>query len=381
MNRLAASSALVALSALVTAPAALAAPEPVPVSPDNSDLWGLPHDELADNDVSLSLTSLKEAASGDSATESVKLGEKLRAKFRVDNRSTSELTDVQVTVRRAAAVDSAAAAQAALAGSDFPYWANATKVDSVQPNSSTAAFLDIDTALAASPSLSIEKPGAYPLLFTLTGIQDGDPVHLASERLILSVGDPNTLDLDDATGTGTPAIANNEHGLSLIVPVSTMIDPVPGATGDDPLIVRSEDFTHQISAGGRLYELVKTYREHELRGASCMALDPAVVNFASRMTEATTSTSNAQKLITSQCVCGILGEPTKNQISASKAQGLTMHGSGWICCVRSIASWRCRGQTRTSTLYKAPMTAGCCMKPPIAARSCCSGSLAWTPSR
>lgn len=285
MNRLAASSALVALSALAAAPAALAAPEPVPVSPDNSDLWGLPHDELADDNVSLSLTSLKEAASGDSATESVKLGEKLRAEFRVDNRSTSELTDVQVTVRRAAAVDSAAAAQAALTGSDFPYWANATKVDSVQPNSSTAAFLDIDTALAASPSLSIEKPGAYPLLFTLTGIQDGDPVHLASERLILSVGDPNTVDLDDATGTDTPAIANSEHGLSLIVPVSAMIDPVPGATGDDPLIVRSEDFTHQISEGGRLYELVKTYREHELRGASCMALDPAVVNFASRMTE------------------------------------------------------------------------------------------------
>ena len=119
MNRLAASSALVALSALAAAPAALPAPEPVPVSPDNSDLWGLPHDELADDNVSLSLTSLKEDASGDSATESVKLGEKLRAEFRVDNRSTSELTDVQVTVRRAAAVDSAAAAQAALTGSDF----------------------------------------------------------------------------------------------------------------------------------------------------------------------------------------------------------------------------------------------------------------------
>lgn len=307
MSQPAAFSALLLVAALpgvIAAPAAIAAPEPVPVSPEKSELWGLPHDPLADDDVSLSLSSLEEIASGASATTPVGVGERLQAQFRIDNRSASELSDVQVTVRRADAVNSADEAQAALAHSDFPYWGNAVNLASVAPNSSTSASMDISTALADSPSLSITQPGAYPVLFTLTGFQDGDPVHLASERLVLRVEGPadegfaaNDFTADDFTAddfTVEDTVANNsaentaensERGFSVIVPVSAQIDPVPGATGDDPLIVRSEDFTTQISAGGRLYELVETYRNHDLDGAACMALDPAVVNMAARMTE------------------------------------------------------------------------------------------------
>ncbi|MDK4326299.1 hypothetical protein [Corynebacterium propinquum] len=302
MSRPAAFSALLLVAALpgvIAAPAAIAAPEPVPVSPEKSELWGLPHDPLADDDVSLSLSSLEEIASGASATTPVGVGEQLQAQFRIDNRSASELSDVQVTVRRADAVNSADEAQAALAHSDFPYWGNAVNLASVAPNSSTSASMDISTALADSPSLSITQPGAYPVLFTLTGFQDGDPVHLASERLVLRVEGPadegfasDEFTADDFTVEDTVAnnsaentAENSERGFSVIVPVSAQIDPVPGATGDDPLIVRSEDFTTQISAGGRLYELVETYRNHDLDGAACMALDPAVVNMAARMTE------------------------------------------------------------------------------------------------
>ncbi|MDK4291960.1 hypothetical protein QPX39_04105 [Corynebacterium propinquum] len=307
MSRPAAFSALLLVAALpgvIAAPAAIAAPEPVPVSPEKSELWGLPHDPLADDDVSLSLSSLEEIASGASATTPVGVGEQLQAQFRIDNRSASELSDVQVTVRRADAVNSADEAQAALAHSDFPYWGNAVNLASVAPNSSTSASMDISTALADSPSLSITQPGAYPVLFTLTGFQDGDPVHLASERLVLRVEGPadegfaaNDFTADDFTAddfTVEDTVANNsaentaensERGFSVIVPVSAQIDPVPGATGDDPLIVRSEDFTTQFSAGGRLYELVEAYRNHDLDGAACMALDPAVVNMAARMTE------------------------------------------------------------------------------------------------
>ncbi|MCT1818846.1 hypothetical protein M3B96_07750 [Corynebacterium propinquum] len=307
MSRPAAFSALLLVAALpgvIAAPAAIAAPEPVPVSPEKSELWGLPHDPLADDDVSLSLSSLEEIASGASATTPAGVGEQLQAQFRIDNRSASELSDVQVTVRRADAVNSADEAQAALAHSDFPYWGNAVNLASVAPNSSTSASMDISTALADSPSLSITQPGAYPVLFTLTGFQDGDPVHLASERLVLRVEGPadegfaandftaNDFTADDFTVEDTVAnnsaentAENSERGFSVIVPVSAQIDPVPGATGDDPLIVRSEDFTTQISAGGRLYELVEAYRNHDLDGAACMALDPAVVNMAARMTE------------------------------------------------------------------------------------------------
>lgn len=306
MSRPAAFSALLLVAALpgvIAAPAAIAAPEPVPVSPEKSELWGLPHDPLADDDVSLSLSSLEEISSGASATTPVGVGERLQAQFRIDNRSASELSDVQVTVRRADAVNSADEAQAALAHSDFPYWGNAVNLASVAPNSSTSASMDISTALADSPSLSITQPGAYPVLFTLTGFQDGDPVHLASERLVLRVDGPTdegfasddfTVDdftVDDtvadnsAENTAQNTAENSERGFSVIVPVSAQIDPVPGATGDNPLIVRSEDFTAQISAGGRLYELVEAYRNHDLDGAACMALDPAVVNMAARMTE------------------------------------------------------------------------------------------------
>lgn len=302
MSRPAAFSALLLVAALpgvIAAPAAIAAPEPVPVSPEKSELWGLPHDPLADDDVSLSLSSLEEIASGASATTPVGVGERLQAQFRIDNRSASELSDVQVTVRRADAVNSADEAQAALAHGNFPYWGNAVNLASVAPNSSTSASMDISTAPTDSPSLSITQPGAYPVLFTLTGFQDGDPVHLASERLVLRVEGPadegfaaDDFTADDFTVEDTVAnnsaentAENSERGFSVIVPVSAQIDPVPGATGDDPLIVRSEDFTTQISAGGRLYELVETYRNHDLGGAACMALDPAVVNMAARMTE------------------------------------------------------------------------------------------------
>ena len=310
MSRSAAFSALLLVAALpgvIAAPAAIAAPEPVPVSPEKSELWGVPHDPLADDDVSLSLSSLEEISSGASATTPVGVGEQLQAKFRIDNRSASELSDVQVTVRRADAVNSADEAQAALAHSDFPYWGDAVNLASVAPNSSTSASMDISTAPADSPLLSITQPGAYPVLFTLTGFQDGDPVHLASERLVLRVDGPtgdgvHGTEANGYTSNGTEAnefIAddtvtedaaenspeNPERGFSIIVPVSAQIDPVPGATGDNPLIVRSEDFARQISTGGRLYELVEAYRNHDLRGAACMALDPAVVNMAARMTE------------------------------------------------------------------------------------------------
>ena len=87
MSRPAAFSALLLVAALpgvIAAPAAIAAPEPVPVSPEKSELWGLPHDPLADDDVSLSLSSLEEIASGASATTPVGVGEQLQAQFRID---------------------------------------------------------------------------------------------------------------------------------------------------------------------------------------------------------------------------------------------------------------------------------------------------------
>lgn len=83
-------------------------------------------------------------------------------------------------------------------------------------------------------------------------------------------------------------------GMSVLFPVSTTIDTVPGETGEapnrPPLILYSEQLADQLAPGGRLDELVEVYsgsvaRQDGVGYASCLALDPALVDTVDRMAQ------------------------------------------------------------------------------------------------
>ncbi|WP_293769465.1 hypothetical protein [uncultured Corynebacterium sp.] len=219
------------------------------------------------------------------ADSSGALGADIRVEVEITNISDTALDDLQVTTRRGDALASTADAAIELEQGDFPYFGTFARANSLEPGESARLTLTVPTGLGAEGTLAIEESGAYPLMFSLTGTQDGDPVALADARLILHFGE-----LPKDVG---------DHSLTVVYPITEHVDIVPGETGGEPLIMQSEDLAAALAAGGRLDRLLTTYTDHDLRGAGCVAVDPALVDTVDRMAEgytvSATRPSTAQK--------------------------------------------------------------------------------------
>lgn len=130
----------------------------------------------------------------------------------------------------------------------------------------------------AAPHL--QAPGPHPIMFSLFGDT------LQGQTGLISV----------ARSTLTVGTTEQEHAapLTFMWPISAETDVAPGGTGDAPerapLILRSEKLAQELSDGGRLRGLLDAYREamagpqqQALRGSSCLALDPELVDTVQRM--------------------------------------------------------------------------------------------------
>lgn len=206
-----------------------------------------------------------------SATEA-RVGETLELQLRIHNPTESAVDDLQITSRRSTAVNSTTQARQELAAGSFPYYGATLGAGKLEPGESRELTVEVPTALGKDSTLAITEPGAYPLLFTLTGTRDGQAASFAEERTIL-----------DFQGEESAPEDESEHSFSLVYPVTAEVDVVPGDTGGEELILESEQLAEQLSPGGRLDQLLDTYLQHDLHGSGCMALDPALVDAADRM--------------------------------------------------------------------------------------------------
>ncbi len=201
-----------------------------------------------------------------------RVGETLELQLRIHNPTESAVDDLQITSRRSTAVTSTTQARQELAAGSFPYYGASLGAGTLQPGESRDVTVKVPTALGEDSTLAITEPGAYPLLFTLTGTRDGQAASFAEERTIL-----------DFQGEEPDAEEEGEHSFSLVYPITAQVDVVPGDTGGEELILESEQLAEQLSPGGRLDQLLDAYLEHDLHGSGCVALDPALVDAADRM--------------------------------------------------------------------------------------------------
>lgn len=206
-----------------------------------------------------------------SATEA-RVGERLEVQLRIHNPTDGAVDDLQITSRRSDAVASTTQARQELAAGSFPYYGASLGAGALQPGESRDITVTVPTALGEDSTLAITEPGAYPLLFTLTGTRDGQATSFAEERTIV-----------DFQREEPDAEEEGEHSFSLVYPITANVDVVPGDTGGEELILESEQLAEQLSPGGRLDQLLDAYLEHDLHGSGCVALDPALVDAADRM--------------------------------------------------------------------------------------------------
>ena len=212
------------------------------------------------------------------AAEPFAVDQDLKLTFRVHNPTDEAMEDLQLTSRRGDAVEDTAQARTQLATGEFPYYGPSTTTAPLQPGESREVNFQVPTSLHGEQTLAIEEPGAYPLLFTLTGTVGGEAVSFAEERLVGQVKGKKPA-LGDAPSDPKP------HDLSVVYPISADIDLVPGGTGGEDLILSSDELASELAEGGRLDRLVSTYADHDLRGAACVAIDPALLDTVSRMAE------------------------------------------------------------------------------------------------
>lgn len=221
----------------------------------------------------------------------VQVGDALTVRFRIHNPTDQAVEDLQVTTRRGDAVATTAEARTQLAQGSFPYFGASANPGPLGPGETREVSLRIPTGLEGKGSLAMTEAGIYPLLYTLTGTRDGEPVSLSEDRTLLDLApEPEEKEQGEAAGPAAEDAENIEetensepHDLSVIYPITDTVDIVPGDTGGQSLILESDYLAQSLSPGGRLDRLVDSYLSHNLQGAACAALDPALLSVVERM--------------------------------------------------------------------------------------------------
>ncbi|MCS4490467.1 MULTISPECIES: DUF6049 family protein [unclassified Corynebacterium] len=282
----------IALTLSMLAPTSALA-NPLPHSPNNPAALGTwvgqsPRVDKREPDLAISL---------DRAPAQISFGQVLQVSLSVRNNTDSEMDNIIIVPKRAAEPRSVnqALELPALSQEAYPFFANTIDIDGpIVPGETRHIDIEIPTAAQAIGGFDIIRPGIYPLLFGVQNTTSGQ--RYSSQRFLLNVAaDPST--------PRTPQDAKEEEtdnperapGLTLIYPITAVVDILGGETGEAgkeraPLIMRSENLARQLAPDGRLSTIVKDFRtvtdrEPALKEASCIALDPQLIDTVSRMTQ------------------------------------------------------------------------------------------------
>lgn len=137
------------------------------------------------------------------------------------------------------------------------------------------------------PANAFKEPGAYPLLFSLSG-QDTNPEdagqsgvqYLAVTRTTLTVGASERKEEQPSTP------------VTVLYPLAGQTYMAPGQTGDAPkrrpAFLTKDELAKEVADGGRLRGLLDAYREaksKKLKQATCIAIDPELLDTVNRLAE------------------------------------------------------------------------------------------------
>lgn len=248
---------------------------PIPVDPSDpsvAQLWVNPQARADDamSDVELSITGF--SMPGDNLT--VRVGETVKAQVKVTNHTSETLSNITLQAQRKEASVDVASARVAATDDFYGFFGSTLTLDrTLEPGVSVDAEMEIPTS-----SLSITQPGSYPTLVSLSGQLDGVATHLDSQRFLLPVRGSNT----DRADTATPT--------TMIYPITAQTHVLGGETGEapenPPLLVSSDALAGELEEGGRLQLLIDAYLRSSpaVQQATCLAIDPQLIDVLDRMT-------------------------------------------------------------------------------------------------
>ena len=234
----------------------------------------------------------------------------LTASLRIENTTDSTITGVDINAWRGERVDNPATARMHLAGGDYGYYGGHTSVGDVAVGSSTevtmtvpaGSGLGLGEAVAAQHEAAANAasedsgdhaavhPAVFPLQFTLTGSASPEGSEAGADNATTLATERTLLDIPAGSagraGGQNPNAAGEEYpDLTVVYPLTAKLDILPGETGEQPLMLASDNLAHELAAGGRLDQLLDSYLSHDLHGAGCVALDPALVDTVDRMAD------------------------------------------------------------------------------------------------
>lgn len=159
------------------------------------------------------------------------------------------------------------------------------------------------------PDLQLTEPGVYPLLVNVNGTPEGGlPARLDDARTLLPVLDVpppagvGGVDDDEVAVTGPaeePGPLPMSVPLTMVWPLAsapTRIAAVPGVESPDPVVMLTDgSLLDELSEAGRLTGLVRAADEafsgpggRELRRATCVAVDPDLLETVSEIADGRT---------------------------------------------------------------------------------------------
>ncbi|WP_257183215.1 hypothetical protein [Corynebacterium cystitidis] len=270
------------LAAATLASVGTATAIPVPIAPTDeavADQWVNPAIRPADGDKGVTIDLVH-------GPTTLEVGEDLSLRIIVRNSSTETVEELHITPRRGPITASVADSRVAAVAEPHDYSVVGERVTiarSLAPGGSTELDIKIPTTADTPGALPMSGSAVYPIMLVLSGA-GGE--HYDSERF--QVGTAETTQQGSAERRHAP-------GVTMLYPITAPVDVVPGETGeapeDPPLVLKSEQLAEQLAPEGRLSTLLNTYDAAvagpagaEVRQATCLAVDPALINSVERMT-------------------------------------------------------------------------------------------------
>lgn len=210
----------------------------------------------------------------------------------------------------------------------------------LKPGESTTLTFDLPVTEGngkATP-LGISDPGTYAIVISAqAGSYEG------SSRFLLPVRDKTKADTDNK-----PTTENQPVPLTFLWPLASRSAIVPGETGEAPdsapLLLSDETLAHELARGGRLDGLLSAYanaasKNHGIKEASCLAIDPDLLTTVERMTHGYSVTNERPSAVS---------ETTRLRDSWGSSNGTkTRDGKGtgdaerWLKKLKDTASGGC----------------------------------------
>ncbi|MGH3634235.1 MAG: hypothetical protein ACRDTS_09100, partial [Mycobacterium sp.] len=209
--------------------------------------------------------------------------------------------DVMVRLEHAAAVSSSAGLRTNLDGDTDQYQPVAdflTVANELQRGQEAGFTLSAPLRSLTQPSLTIERPGVYPLLVNVNGTPDyGDPARLDNARFLLPVvgvpADPADTSADALSSVAAPDTSKPVQ-ITMLWPITDRPRLSPGVPGGTiPVRLMDDELATSLAAGGRLESLLSaaefaTSRDVDPDGAIgrslCLAIDPDLLVTVNAMT-------------------------------------------------------------------------------------------------